>query len=70
MQKLRKLSKLDRITLDTGEPRSGLNKHLFDYIKYCGLDVLSFIKLYLSHLQPYMIQRRKDQENRIILFVS
>ena len=61
-RKIRKLAKLERITLDDSEHRSGLNKHLFDYIEYCGLDVLDFIKQYLSNLQPYMIERRKDQE--------
>lgn len=61
-RKLRHLAMLDRVTLDHTEHRSGLNKHLFDYIEYCGLDVLDFIKGYLSRLQPYMIERRKDQE--------
>lgn len=61
-KKLRRLAKCDRIRLDETEHRSGLNKHLFDYIKYCGLDVLEFIKKYMSNLQPYMIERRKDQE--------
>lgn len=60
--KIRALAKLDRVTLDTSTHRSGLNKHLFDYIDYCGLDTLTFIKNYLSNLQPYMIERRKDQE--------
>lgn len=61
-KKLRQLAKLDRISLDEEDHRSGLNRHLFDYIEYCGLDVLQFIKQYLSNLQPYMIERRKDQE--------
>jgi len=61
-KKIRNLSKLDRIKLDDSQHRSGLNKHLFDYIEYCGLDTLAFIKRYLSNLQPYMIERRKDQE--------
>lgn len=61
-KRLRRLAKLDRVTIDQNEHRSGLNKHLFDYIMYCGLDVLQFIKEYLSNLQPYMIERRKDQE--------
>lgn len=61
-KKLRNLAKLDRIILDETEHRSGLNKHLFDYIEYCGKDVLEFVKQYLSNLQPYMIERRKDQE--------
>jgi hypothetical protein len=63
-KKIRQLAKLDRISLDETEHRSGLNKHLFDYIEYCGLNVLDFIKMYLSNLQPYMIERRKDQEKR------
>ena len=61
-KRLRRLAKLDRVKIDETEHRSGLNKHLFDYIEYCGLDVLQFIKEYLSNLQPYMIERRKDQE--------
>ena len=61
-KKIRQLAKLDRVRLDTSEHRSGLNKHLFEYIEYCGLDVLQFVKQYLSNLQPYMLERRKDQE--------
>ena len=53
---------MDRISLDLSGHRSKLNKHLFDYIEYCGLDVLTFIKEYLSNLQPYMIERNKKQE--------
>lgn len=61
-KKLRRLAQLDRISIDETEHRSGLNKHLFDYIEYCGRDVLSFVKQYMSNIQPYMIERRKDQE--------
>lgn len=61
-KRLRRLAKLDRVKLDWNEHRSGLNKHLFDYIEYCGLDVLQFVKDYLANLQPYMIERRKNQE--------
>lgn len=63
-KKLRNLAKLNRIILDETEHRSGLNKHLFDYIEYCGLNVLDYIKQYLQNLQPYMIERRKDQESK------
>ena len=61
-KKIRDLAQLDRIILDESRHRSGLNQHLFDYIEYCGLDKLTFIKKYLSNLQPYMIQRKKNQE--------
>lgn len=61
---IRGLAKLDRIKLDTSEHRSGLNKHLFDYIKYCGLDVLDFVKTYLANLQPYMVYRNNSQEKQ------
>ena len=61
-KRIRDLAKLDRIKLDESGHRSGLNQHLFEYIEYCGLDTLPFIKRYLTNLQPYMIQRRKDQE--------
>lgn len=44
--------------------RNNLNLHLFKYIKYCGLSPLEYIKEYLSNLQPYMIERRKDQEKQ------
>lgn len=60
--KLRRLAKLERLSLDMTEHRSGLNRHLFDYIAYCDRDVLDYIREYLSNLQPYMIERRKDQE--------
>ena len=63
-RKIRKLAKLDRIKLDENTHRSGLNKHLFDYLDYCGLDKLEFIKGYLSRLQPYMLERRRDQEHK------
>lgn len=59
---IRKLAKLDRLRLDDTTHRSGLNKHLFDYIEYCGMDVLEFVKGYMSNLQPYMIERNKEQE--------
>lgn len=42
-KRLRRLAKLDRVKIDQNEHRSGLNKHLFDYIRYCGLDVLQFV---------------------------
>lgn len=61
-KKIRDLAKLDRIKLDETEHRSGLNKHLFEYIEYCGVDVIDFVKDYLRNIQPYMISRRKDQE--------
>ena len=45
-RKIRNMAKLDRIKLDENTHRSGLNKHLFDYLDYCGLDKLEFIKGY------------------------
>lgn len=54
-KKIRNLAKLNRIVLDNSTHRSGLNQHLFDYIEYCGLDTLTFIKSYLSNLQPYIV---------------
>ena len=62
-KKIRQLGKLDRIKLDTTTHRSGLNKHLLEYLKYCGIEPLEYVKDYLSNLQPYMIERRQDQEN-------
>lgn len=61
-RKLRRLAKLNRLKLSQSEHRRGLNRHLFDYIEYCGRDVLDFVKQYLSNLQPYMIERKKDQK--------
>lgn len=61
-RKIRKIAKLDRVKLDENTHRSGLNKHLFDYLEYCNVDKLDFIKGYLSRLQPYMLERRADQE--------
>lgn len=39
-KKLRRLAKLDRLRMDETTHRSGINKHLFDYIECQGLDVL------------------------------
>ena len=61
-REIRKLAKLDRIQLDETTHRSGLNKHLYSYIEYCGIDAKSYIKDYLANLQPYMLQRFSSQE--------
>lgn len=61
-REIRNLAKLERIELDESIHRSGLNKHLFSYIEYCGLDVREYIRDYLSNLQPYMIERYASQE--------
>ena len=61
-KEIRKLAKLDRIQLDNSMHRSGLNKHLYSYIEYCGLDVRTYIKDYLSNIQPFMIERFQSQE--------
>ena len=61
-RKIRRLAKLDRLLLDESLHRFPQNKHLFDYINFCGKDVLEFIKEYLSNIQPYMITRNQKQE--------
>jgi len=61
-KEIRKLAKLDRISLDETVHRSGLNKHLYSYIEYCGLDIKGYIKEYLANLQPYMLERFPSQE--------
>lgn len=61
-KEIRQLAKLDRISLDEAEHRNRLSKHLYDYIEYYSLDMLAFIKQYLSNLQPYMIERKTDQK--------
>ena len=61
-REIRKLANLDRIQLDETTYRNGLNKHLYSYIEYCGIDVKSYIKDYLANLQPYMLQRFSSQE--------
>ena len=61
-KEIRKLAKLDRIQLDESVHRSGLNKHLYSYIAYCGMDVKNYIKEYLSNLQPFMLERFPSQE--------
>ena len=62
--KIRKLAKLERLEVQEEEHTSNnaLNTHLFNYLRYCGKDIKTYIKEYLSNLQPYMLQRRKDQE--------
>lgn len=61
-REIRKLAKLDRLKIDETVHRSGLNKHLYSYIEYCGIDVKDYIKDYLSNLQPYMLERFPSQE--------
>ena len=61
-KRLRRLSRLDRITLDESEHASGLNKHLFKYFDFIGVDKLDYIKKYLEHIQPFMIKEVKTQE--------
>ena len=61
-KRLRRLARLDRIKLDESMHQSGLNKHLFSYFDYIGIDKLTFIKEYLCHLQPFMISEIKSQE--------
>lgn len=34
-RRIRNIAKLDWVKLDETELRSGLNKHLFDYMEYC-----------------------------------
>lgn len=63
-KKIRRLANLDRLRLDTSTHHSGLNKHLLDYITYCGLDALEFVKGYLANLQPYMLTRKQEQEKK------
>lgn len=61
-KKIRNLAKLDRLRLDEEEHRLSQNTHLFEYIEFCGKAPLSFVKEYLSNLQPYMIVRNQLQE--------
>lgn len=61
-KRIRQLAKLDRLRIDEDTHQSGINKHLFSYIEYCGYEVLEFVRMYLSRLQPYMLERRTDQE--------
>lgn len=63
-KKIRKLAKLDRLKFDDSSHRSGLADGLFGYIKYCGFNKEVYIRDYLSHLQPYMIEENIDQEFR------
>ena len=60
--KLRKLARLDRIRLDESEHVSKQSLHLFRYLDFLGMDKLAFIKMYLSHIQPFMITEMKFQE--------
>ena len=61
-RRLRRLARLDRIVLDESEHTSGLNKHLFKYLDYLGIDKLEYVKQYLSTVQPFMLTEMKSQE--------
>lgn len=64
--KIRRLAKLNRIRLDSSEHTSNnkLNTNLLNYIEYCGMTPLDYIKNYLCNLQPYMILRLRSEEYR------
>lgn len=59
---IRNLAKLNRIKLDETLHISGLNLHLFDYIKYCKGNLLDYLKEYLSNLQPFMLESYSEQK--------
>ena len=61
-KKIRQLAQLDRISLDISEHQDVRNTHLFKYLDYCGVDKETFVKNYLSNLQPYMLLRNTEQE--------
>ena len=61
-KRIRRLAALDNLRLDTTLHASGLNLHLIKYLEYNNLDPLEYIKGYLMCLQPFMIERRFDQE--------
>lgn len=72
-KKIRKLAKLDRMTLDISEHQDSRNTHLFRFLDYCGVDKEKFVKSYLSNLQPYMLSRNTEQEkadNTICVLVN
>ena len=60
--RLRKLARLNRITLDDSVHASGLNRHLFQYLDYLEIDKLEYVKKYLSSIQPFMLTEIKSQE--------
>ncbi|WP_051204693.1 helix-turn-helix domain-containing protein [Butyrivibrio sp. VCD2006] len=61
-RRLRRLARLDRIQIDESDHSSGLNKHLFKYLDYLGIDKLDYVKKYLSSVQPFMLTEMKSQE--------
>lgn len=61
-KKIRKLAKLDRMTLDISEHQDSRNTHLFKFLDYCGVNKETFVKSYLSNIQPYMLSRNTEQE--------
>lgn len=61
-KRLRRLARLDRISLDESEHASQLNLHLFKYMDFLGIDKLTYIKKYLEHIQPFMITEISSQE--------
>ena len=71
-KKIRNLAKLDRIKLDETVHLSGLNLHLFDYIKYCKGNILDYIKEHLSNIQPFMLSEFNNQifNNQIICMLD
>ncbi len=60
-KRIRQISRLDRIKIETSEHQDGGNTHLFEYLDYCGVNKEDFVKSYLSNLQPYMLSELKEQ---------
>lgn len=61
-KRIRRLAKLDRMSLVISEHQGPRTIHLFKYINYCGVDKQTFVKNYLSNLQPYMLSRNTKWE--------
>ncbi len=60
-KRIRTLAKLDRMTLDIAKPQDAGNTRLFKYLDYCGVDRVTFVKNYLSNLQPYMLSGNTEK---------
>ena len=55
-KRLRQMGSSSELVLDPAQPVETCCPRLFQYLEYCELDILEWIRNYLSTLQPYMIQ--------------
>lgn len=71
-RKIRTLARINTIIVRTDAHSNQNARNLLAYLDFCGIDVNDYISDYLQHLQPYMIERKEDEEyaNNVICIID